>query len=369
MRIAILGTRGIPANYSGFETSVEETAWRLVERGHEVIVYCRTNNIDIDGTEYRGVKLIKLPSLKSKHLDTPFHTTLSIFHLLLNKFRPDIIQMYGVGNSLWILPLKIARKPIVAVVDGLDWQRKKWGKFAKLFLRISERFAQWWSDEYVVDSQAVIEHYLSKYTTQPIYIPYGANVPEATLPDTLVYEFGLKPNEYVLFVGRLVPEKGVHHLISAFEKVNTDKKLVIVGDNIHDKDYVDYLKSSTDPRIHFLGFIYGEAYQQLNRYAYVYVQPSELEGTSPALLGAMGLGNCVLVSDIPENKETIGDAGVTFKKNDPYDLAKKLQELIQTPEKVQIYKRLAPKRVQEHYSWEVVTDKYEELFLKLINKP
>lgn len=369
MRIAILGTRGIPANYSGFETSVEETAWRLAERGHDVVVYCRTNNVEINENEYRGVKLVKLPSIKSKHLDTPFHTTLSVCHLLMGKLRPDIIQMYGVGNSLWLLPLKIARKPIVAVVDGLDWQRKKWGQFAKFFLRISEKFALWWTDEYVVDSQAVIKHYLSRYKSPPIYIPYGANVPKTTMPDTLVREYGLIPNEYVLFVGRLVPEKGVHHLISAFEKVETDKKLVIVGDNAHDKDYVERLKSSKDPRIHFLGFVYGEAYRQLNKYAYVYVQPSELEGTSPALLGAMGLGNCVLVSDIPENRETIEDAGVTFKKNDPYDLAEKLQALIQAPEKVQKYKRLAIKRVQEHYSWEVVTDEYERLFLKLIDKP
>lgn len=365
MKIAILGTRGIPANYSGFETSVEETAWRLVERGHEVYVYCRTNNVKTDSQIYRGVNLITLPSIDSKHFDTPFHTTLSVFHLLTSKIRPDIVQMYGVGNSLWLLPLKLTGKPIIAVVDGLDWMRQKWGRFASTFLRVSEHFALWWADEYVVDSQAVIKYYLSHYERTPLYIPYGANVPENILPYNLVQQYGLRPEEYILFVGRLVPEKGVHHLVTAFEKVNTDKKLVIVGDNIHDKDYVDRLKSTRDSRILFLGFVYGEAYQQLNSHAYLYVQPSELEGTSPALLGAMGLGNCVLVSDIPENRETIGDAGITFKKNDANDLALKLQALVESPAEVKEYKLRAVNRVLTHYSWDVITDEYERLFCKL----
>ena len=369
MRIAILGTRGIPANYSGFETSVEETAYRLVERGHEVYVYCRTNKVKTDATEYRGVNLVKLPSIDSKHLDTPFHTTLSIFHLLLSGPRPDVIQMYGVGNSLWLLPLKIMGLNIVAVVDGLDWQRKKWGNFASLFLKISEKFALLWSDEYVVDSHAVIKHYLSNHKKQPVYIPYGANVPETITADNLVQAYDLTSKEYILFVGRLVQEKGVHHLISAFEKVETDKNLVIVGDNTHDTDYVNQLKCTNDSRIRFLGFAYGEAYQQLNSHAYVYVQPSELEGTSPALLGAMGFGNCVLVSDIPENCETIGDAGFTFEKNNPDDLAVQLQKLLDTPTLVHEYRAKAVNRVRDSYSWEVVTNEYERLFYQLVKQP
>lgn len=366
MRIAILGTRGIPANYSGFETSVEETACRLVERGHEVHVYCRTGNVKTKLQMYRGVKLIKLPSVASKHFDTPFHTTLSVFHLLSSKIRPDIIQMYGVGNSLWLFPLRLVRRPVVAVVDGLDWKREKWGGVARVFLKTSEHFALKWADEYVVDSQAVIKYYLSNHSKLPIYIPYGANVPEHTLPHNLVQEYGLEPQEYILFVGRLVPEKGIHHLISAFEKVNTDKKLVIVGDNIHDKEYVNRLKSTNDSRVLFLGFVYGEAYKQLNSHSYLYVQPSELEGTSPALLGAMGMGNCVVVSDIPENCETIGDAGIPFERNNPNDLALKLQMLIESPQIVEDYKRRAINRVLTHYSWDAVTDEYERLFCKLL---
>jgi glycosyltransferase involved in cell wall biosynthesis len=369
MRIAILGTRGIPANYSGFETSVEETAWRLVERGHKVAVYCRTSYVETMASQYRGVRLVKLPSVRSKHLDTPSHTTLSVIHTLTHRERPDVIQMYGVGNSLWLLPLRLTRCPVVSVVDGLDWKRKKWGGFASTFLRASEQFAVWWSNEYVVDSHAVVDYYRARFHKPPIYIPYGANVPERSLADNLVREFGLEPGKYVLFVGRLVPEKGVHHLVRAFESVQTDMNLVIVGDNIYDLEYVNSLKISTDPRVRFLGFVYGEAYQQLNSHAYVYVQPSEVEGTSPALLGAMGFGNCVLVSDIPENCETIGDAGLTFRRNDKRDLAARLQELIDHPDTVRRFKELARDRVAKHYDWDRITDEYERLFYQLLQRP
>ena len=366
MKISILGTRGIPANYSGFETSVEETAWRFVNLGHDVTVYCRSNHIDYDQDHFRGVKLVKLPSIKHKYLDTPSHTTLSVLHTLQNP--PDMIQIYGVGNALWLPFLKLARRPLVIVVDGLDWQRAKWQGLAKWFLRQSENWAVRWADAYVVDSESVIKYYEQRFEKVPIYIAYGANVPEATDKIDLLSEFGLKPNQYILFVGRLVPEKGVHYLINAFEQVDTDMSLVIVGDNIHDQAYVESLKTTQDPRIKFLGFVYGEGYQQLNSHAYLYVQPSDLEGTSPALLGAMGHGNCVLVSDIPENLETIADAGVSFKKSNSDDLARQLTNLIASPDRVVEYKRKAQERVQTTYNWDSIAAKYVQLFQMLYRK-
>jgi glycosyltransferase involved in cell wall biosynthesis len=235
-------------------------------------------------------------------------------------------------------------------------------------LRVSEQFAIWWSDEYVVDSRVVVDYYQVRFRREPIYIPYGANVPDIAQPDDRVREFGIKPGKYILFVGRLVPEKGVHHLVRAFEKVQADMNLVIVGDNVHDREYVNMLKNTRDPRIRFLGFVYGEAYKQLNSHAYIYVQPSELEGTSPALLSAMGFGNCVLVSDIPENCETIGDAGLTFRRNDEADLALRLQELVDDPELVLQFKRFAQERVAKHYNWDKITDAYERLFYQLQGK-
>jgi len=369
MRIAILGTRGIPANYSGFETSVEETACRLVERGHRVTVYCRASHVETSKVEHRGVQLVTLPSVQSKHLDTPSHTTLSVLDVLTHRRDIEVIQMYGVGNSLWLPPLRLTGCPLVAVVDGLDWKRKKWGRFARAFLRTSERFAIWWADEYVVDSRAVAEYYRARYRKHPLYIPYGANIPEVAQSDDCVRQFDLKPGKYILFVGRLVPEKGAHYLVRAFEAVQTDMNLVVVGDNVYDRDYVNSLKNTQDTRIRFLGFVYGEAYRQLNSYAYVYVQPSDLEGTSPALLGAMGFGNCVLVSDIPENRETIGDAGLTFRQADEKDLARRLQELIDHPEMTQRFKSLAQERVVTHYNWDRITDDYERLFYELLKRP
>lgn len=364
MKIAILGTRGIPANYSGFETCVEETAVRLAQRGHAVTVYSRASHVHLSDRQYRGVKIVVLPSVRSKHFDTPSHTTLSVLHLLSHA-RPDIIQLYGVGNSFWLPLLQLARRPIVIVVDGLDWKRAKWGRFASRFLKTSEKLAVHGANEYVVDSQIVADYYRRQFTKPPIYIPYGANIPEVATADDLVRGLGLTPDRYVLFVGRLVPEKGVHHLINAFESVETDMNLAIVGDNIHDRAYVRTLKSTHDSRIKFLGFQYGEAYRQLNSHAYIYVQPSELEGTSPALLGAMGFSNCVLVSDIPENRETIGEAGITFSQKDPQDLAQRLRELLQSPELVLKYKRCAHDRVAVFYNWATITDAYERLFQRL----
>jgi glycosyltransferase involved in cell wall biosynthesis len=366
MKIAILGTRGIPANYSGFETSVQETAIRLAARGHTVTVYCRSNYIKYVDKEFQGVRLVKLPSIQQKFADTPIHTTLSALHIW--RALPDIIQLYGVGNSLWLPLLKMTGRPIVSVVDGLDWQRAKWHGFARWFLRQSENWAVNWSNAYVVDSQTVVQYYQQRFHKAPVYIAYGANVPENTPATNWLEHYGLTPNRYILFVGRLVPEKGVQYLIKAFEHVPTNMNLVIVGDNIHDPQFVNELKSTRDPRILFLGFVYGEGYQQLNSHAYLYVQPSDLEGTSPALLGAMGFGNCVLVSDIPENLETIGDAGVSFRRSNMDDLAIKLLHLIEHPDEVHRFKEKAQRRVSNIYSWDKITDDYENLFLKLLEQ-
>lgn len=363
MKISIIGTRGIPANYSGFETSVEETAWRLVERGHQVTVYCRSNHIEYDDATYRGVELVKLSSIKSKFLDTPTHTTLSSFHLVQNP--PDVIQVYGVGNALWLPLLRMARRPIVIVVDGLDWRRAKWQGFAKWFLRQSENWAVAWADSYVVDSEAVVKYYKERFDKPPVYIAYGANILTTSENVDMLKTYGLIPNGYILFVGRLVPEKGVHYLIDAYNQLETDLPLVIVGDNIHDQEYVQSLKKASGEGVKFLGFVYGEGYNQLNSHAYVYVQPSDLEGTSPALLGAMGHGNCVLVSNIPENLETIGNAGVSFEKSNPVDLARKLRYLIDNPGTVSDYKQKAQLRIQTTYNWDTITEQYERLFRSL----
>lgn len=361
MKIAVLGTRGIPASYSGFETAVERVGERLAQKGYDIVVYCRTHNVRIEDDTYKGMRLVKLPSVNNKYLDTLSHSFLSLLHVVTH--RADIIHLYGVGNSIFLIPLRLLRRKIIISVDALDWQRKKWNRFAAFCLRTSAGLAVRFAHEYIVDSQTVARYYIQTYDKEPIYIAYGADMAQTTAGEGTLAEFDLEPRGYVLFVGRLVPEKGVHHLVKAFEMVDTDLKLAIVGDNPHDRPYVESLKATEDPRVRFLGFVYGERYQHLCSNAYVYVQPSEVEGTSPSLLGAMGYGNCVLVSDIPENLETIGDAGFSFESGNPLSLKERLASLITHPQMVNEYGRKAKVRVQEVYNWDRIAEDTERLYL------
>lgn len=366
MKISVLGTRGIPASYSGFETAVERIGERLAQKGHEIVVYCRTHNVKIEDDTYKGMRLVKLPSINNKYLDTLTHTSLSLLHVLIH--RSDIIHLYGVGNSVFLIPLRLLRRKVIISVDALDWQRRKWNRLAAFCLRTSAGLAARLAHEYVVDSQTVANYYRGRYKKEPVYIAYGADMPGRTSERGGLAEFGLEPREYVLFVGRLVPEKGVHHLVRAFEMVDTDLKLAIVGDNPHDRTYVESLKATQDPRIRFLGFVYGEGYDRLCSNAYLYVQPSEVEGTSPSLLGAMGHGNCVLVSDIPENLETLGDAGFSFERNNPVSLKEKLEMLIGRPQLVEESGKKAKVRVQQVYNWDKIADDTEKLCLSLLEE-
>ena len=366
MRISVLGTRGIPASYSGFETAVERIGERLAQKGHEIVVYCRTHNITIKDDTYKGIRLVKLPSINNKYLDTLSHTVLSLVHVLTH--RSDIIHLYGVGNSIFLIPLRLLRRKIIISVDALDWQRKKWNRVASFCLRKSASLATRFAHEYIVDSQTVAKYYIERYHKEPVYIAYGADMPEPTREQGSLAEFGLEPRKYVLFVGRLVPEKGVHHLVRAFEMVDTNLKLAIVGDNLHDRGYVESLKATQDSRIRFLGFVYGDGYKRLCDKAYLYVQPSEVEGTSPSLLGAMGYGNCVIVSDIPENLETIGDAGFSFERNNPFSLKEKLEMLINRPQLVEEYGEKAKARVEEIYNWDKIAEDTEKLYLAVLGK-
>jgi len=362
MKISVLGTRGVPANYSGLETAVERIGERLAKRGHEISVYCRSHNVTIEADTYKGMRLIKLPSINNKYLDTLSHTFLSLLHVFVR--RPDLVHLYGVGNSVFLIPLRLLRRPLVISVDALDWQRKKWNRFASFCLRSSAGVAVRFSDQYIVDSQEVAKYYIERYHKRPVYISYGADMPESAQGEGRIEEFGLQTKKYVLFVGRLVPEKGVHHLIEAFEMLDTDLQLAIVGDNPHNKAYVESLKATKDPRIRFLGFVYGDGYRRLCSNAYLYVQPSDVEGTSPALLGAMGFGNCVLVSDIPENLETIDDAGFSFESSDPVSLKEELERLIGQPELVKQFGRRAKARVQSVYSWDKIAGDMEQLYMR-----
>lgn len=362
MKIALLGTRGIPASYSGFETCVEQLGKRLVERGHEVSVYCRKNHIDYPYSIYEGMRLIKLHSINNKYFDTIFHTFLSSIHALSQDY--DVCLYFIAGNSpvTWIP--RVAGAKTILNVDGLDWKREKWPWLAKKYIQLSEFLATVFPNNFLTDSRVVQNYYLEKFNRHPAYIPYGSDV-ERKPPGKTLEKFDLEPGKYILFVGRLVPENRVDHLVQAFKNIDTDLKCVIVGDSTYAEDYKNglYKIAEEDSRIVFTGYIFGEGYYELGSNASIFVETSEVGGTHPAIVEAMAFGNCVIVNDTPENLETIAEAGFSYDgRTGDTVLQQQLEYLISNPDIVNDYGRKARKRARDYYSWAAVTDRYEQLF-------
>ncbi len=363
MNIAITGIRGIPARYGGFETCAEETSVRFA-RDHRVTVYCRRHNSRHDLPEFRGVKLVIKGSIPTKRLDTLSHTFFCVLDIIR---RPEIeiVHLYNIANAVFIPILKAFGKRVAVSVDGLEWKRLKWGPLARIFYRISERLGVRVADAIIADSRVVGKYYQDKFGIEPAYIPYGARV-ETDADESLLKEFGLSPRGYFLFVGRLVPEKGVHSLIAAYNKTGRTIQLVIVGDDENHKEYIKSLKAMAGENVRFTGFVYGPKYQALNRYAFAYVSASQVEGTSPALVTAMAAGNCVLVNGIDENRETCGEAGIYFEENDIDDLARKMDTLAADPRLAEEYRIKALEHARANFDWDKVTRQYLGLFGSLM---
>lgn len=360
-----MGIRGIPASYSGFETFVEQVAKRLVRRGHDVTVYNRSTFVLYGGKSYMGVRLLRLPTLPTKHLDSIVHTFLCCLHSLF--YRYDIVYICGVGNApLAFLP-RLRGSKVILNVDGADWMRDKWGSFARRYLRVCEFIATHAADVIIADSRVIEKRYWELFELKTLFIPYGANIhrhDESDVPE----RFGLEPGRYILFVGRLVPENCAHTLIRAFSQVETDLKLAIVGDAPYADEYKTSLIEGAGDRVVFTGYLFGEEYQEISCNAYLYVMASGVDGTRPVLLDQMAFGNAVLVRNTPANLEVVGNAGATFEHlDDEHDLAVKLQYLVDHPEEIVALRVAAEERVKEKYSWEKVTDRYELLYRCLAN--
>lgn len=369
MKIALMGTRGVPASYSGFETCVEQLGQRLVERGHEVTVYCRTHHIDYEGDYYKGMRLIKLPTIANKYLDTLVHSFISSLHALPQRY--DIALYFIAGNSpvTWIPRLSGART--ILNVDGLDWKREKWPALAKRYIQFAEYLATKLPNVYLTDSTVVQEYYHKRYGSTPPYIPYGSEV-DCPPPGQQLEKFGLERDGYILFVGRLVPENCAHHLVEAFQGLETDLKCVIVGDAAYADDYIATLKQAgeADPRVIFTGYVFGEGYHELGANARIFVETSGVGGTHPALVEAMAHGSCVIANNTPENLETIGNAGLSYDGVEGSKaLREVLQKLLEDNETVERLKRAARQRASTVYTWERVTDDYERLFFELLEQP
>lgn len=365
MRIAMIGIKAIPARFGGFETAVDELSRGLVKRGHQVRVYNRSGMSTWQGREYEGVDLLTLPTMHSKNMSTIIHAFLATMHVI---FHPvDIVHYFTTGVTLFAPIPRLLGMKVVCSVDGTDWQRGKWGKFARWYLRFSERLSVLFCHGLVADSREVMSYYQERYGAESFNITYGMREARSEGHEWLE-QFDLRSREYVLFVGRLVPENNVHDLIRAFENTKSEKKLVIVGDDPWEKEYVCSLKSTRDPRVVFTGGIYGDGYEQLQRNAYLFVLPDEVGGTHPALVEAMGFGNCVLVNDTPSNVEVIGEAGFTYHgAKGADDLRNKLDTLMDDPQLVEDFRVKASERAQMHYRWGKVVGLHEALYQTVLN--
>ena len=361
MRIAILGTRGIPANYGGFETFAEHLSTRLVARGHEVTVYCRAHYTSPREIKFQGVRLKVLPTIRHKYFDTVVHSFISALHAVPARY--DAALICNAANAPFAPILRLTGTPVAINVDGLEHKRKKWNWIARNYYRLAERLATILPSETITDARVIQDYYRVRYGIETTMIAYGAEVERR--PDPLVRRWRVEPNRYVLYVSRLEPENNAHMVIEAFKRVRTAHKLLIVGDAPYAREYINDLKARAgrDKRIVFTGFVFGRDYRALQQNAYCYVHATEVGGTHPALLEAMGFGNCVLTLAAPENIEAVGDAGIPY--SDEKDLAEKLQLVLRDGSLVHAYRNRAQARVKEKYDWDYVVDQYEDLFAKM----
>jgi len=364
LKIAFIGGRGVISKYSGIESYYEEVGKRLVKMGHEVTVYCR-NYFTPPLSEHNGMKLVRLPTMRSKHLETVIHTTLSTIHALTEKY--DVVHYHALGPALFSVLPRLRGTKTAVTVQGLDWQRKKWGRLASAVLRLGERASVRLPNGTMVVSQALQDRYREMHGIEAFYVPNGGILRERSEPKAIL-EWGLDPGKYVLFLGRFSPEKGCHLLVEAFEKLDTDVKLVMAGASSYCDSYSQELRTHASDRIRMLEWVSGEMLDELLTNAMIFVLPSDLEGLSLALLDAMGAGLCVLTSDVPENREVVDGAGFTFRRGDSRDLAERLSFLIANPSVREAAGRIARKRIAEQYQWQKIAEEIEMAYFEILGR-
>jgi glycosyltransferase involved in cell wall biosynthesis len=361
MRIAFLGTRGVPANYGGFETFVEQLGRRLVEHGDAVTVYGRSSSVPKSIREYEGMSIVRLPAPRSKYLETVVHSLFSAFHAAVRRY--DLVYVCNSANVPAVIVLLLFRKRVILNVDGLEWQRAKWNSLGKRYYRACAWMAAKLPAHIVTDALVIQRYYETAYGRRSEYFPYGTRI-GAAADDGTLGRLGLEPGRYVLYVSRLEPENNAHVVVRAFEDVRTSLPLAIVGDAPYASDYIAGLKSTKDPRILFLGAVYGDVYRILGSNAAIYVQATEVGGTHPALVEAMGRGNAIVANDVPEHRETLGDAGLYYRGAEA--LTAQLQRLLDTPAECEALRRASRERAAAKYSWDAVTDAYRTWFAHLV---
>lgn len=369
LNIAMLGHKRIPSREGGVEIVVEELSTRMAEQGHAVTCYNRKGH-HVSGKEfdsqtlleYKGVKLKNVITIDKKGLAA---MTSSFFGAVKAAFgKYDVVHFHAEGPCAMIWIPRLFGKRCVCTVHGLDHQRAKWTGFAKKYILFGEKMAVKFADEMIVLSRGVQEYFQKVYGRKTVFIPNGVTMPENKRADLITSEFGLQKDEYILFLGRIVPEKGIRYLVEAFKQVDTDKKLVIAGGSSDTEEFLNELKdvAKADERIVFTGFVQGQLLEELYSNAYIYTLPSDLEGMPLSLLEAMSYGNCCLVSDIAECVEVVEDKAVTFAKSSVADLKEKMQWLCDNHEAVLKYKGEAAEFICGKYNWNEIVDRTLELY-------
>jgi glycosyltransferase involved in cell wall biosynthesis len=354
MRIAFLGIRGVPANYGGFETFAEQLGGRLAARGHEVTVYGRSSSVPRGVTSYAGMRIVRLPAPRSKYLETVVHTLFCAIHLVVRRY--DIVYVCNSANVPAVVVLWLTRKRVVLNVDGLEWQRAKWNRIGRAYYRACAWLAARLPIQLVTDARVIQAHYARAYGRDTDYFPYGTDL-DPVADDGTLASLGLEAGRFVLYVSRLEPENNAHVVVDAYAHVATELPLAIVGDAPYASAYIADLHRTTDPRVRFLGAIYGNGYRILRSHATAYVQATEVGGTHPALVEAMGFGNTILANDVPEHRETLADAGLYYRG--PLELAERLQAVLDDPAAARDLAERARSRAESIYGWEAITDDYE----------
>jgi glycosyltransferase involved in cell wall biosynthesis len=364
LRLAIFGSRGIPHTYGGAEAFLEELAPRLAARGHQVKVYCRRSLFKDRPNRYRGVDLVYLPSIETKVLGTPTHTLACMLHVLTQPV--DVFLVLNIVNGFHCILPRLFGRTFAINVDGLDWKRGKWGKIARRYFYWNAKWiGKICPDGVITDAAEMQRIYRDEFSTPSARIAYGANI-ESSENAEIVRQYGLEPFRYYLIASRMVSENNPDLIVQAFEKLKTDKLLAVAGGVNYRSEFVRKLQQTRDPRIKFLGHVGSMAHvKELHCNAYAYVHGHSLGGTNPSLLKALGYGNCILALNTPFNREVLDDYGILFERSVD-DLRHKMQSVEDDPGLAEDFRRRAPERIREAYSWDHITDQYEEFFYRLV---
>ena len=370
LRIAAFGFRSIPLREgcAGADKFAIELLPRLAKAGHTVTGYNRLYPGQLPLlNEYHGVRLINLTTVSRKGFDTLLHSFKCTFHIIFHN-TADIVHIQNGGNSIWAFFLRLARKKVFISQDGIDWNREKWPWYGKLYLKFSSFLTSFLPNQVIFDNVFARDLFEKKFRKKFCFIPFGSDVQEFSDDDGIFNRFNLDPNGYFLFIGRFIPDKGLHYLIPAFEKTDTGKKLVLVGGSPNPSDYEKHLMATTDRRIIFAGYVYGDDSLRLMKNAYCYIQPSDVEGLSPVILNVMGLGTPIICSDIPENVFAVSDHAILFRHGNTESLAEAISRSLSSTDMIRENAAEAQKRALSLFSWDSVTREHEQLFLQHFNR-